>query len=55
MQLTSALVKHELDVAERLEPRAEARLRPPYAFRDRAHASALERVQVQDAVGLPQP
>src|SRR5262249_37601801 len=54
VQLTPALMQHELHVAERLEPRSEAGLRPPDALRDRAHPSALERVEVQHAVGLPQ-
>ena len=42
----------ELDVRERLEPRAEARLRLADALRDRADAAAVERVEVEDAVGL---
>ena len=55
MQLARALVEQKLDVGERLEPRAEARLRLADAFRDRAHAPAIERVQVEDPVGLAEP
>ena len=55
LQLAGALVQHQLDVRERLEPRAEARLRPPHALRDRADAAAVGRVDVQDAVGLAEP
>src|SRR5205823_9307868 len=36
LELTSTLVEHQLDVAERLEPSSEARLRLSDALRDRA-------------------
>ena len=52
VQLAGALVEEQLDVRERLEPRAEARLRLADALRHRAHAAAVERVQVEDAIGL---
>src|SRR5581483_6498965 len=52
LELARALVEHQLDVRQRLEPRAEARLRLPHAFCDRADPPALARVQVQDPVGL---
>ena len=41
VQLAGALVEEELDVRERLEPRAEARLRLADALRDRADAAAI--------------
>ena len=52
VQLARALVEHQLDVRERLEPRAEARLRLAHALRDRTDPTALGRVQVEDAIGL---
>ena len=55
LQLAGALVQHQLDVRERLEPAAEARLRPPHALRHRADAAAVGGVDVQDAVGLAEP
>ena len=45
-------MQHQLDVRERLEPRAEARLRLPDALRDRADPPAVARVEMQDPVGL---
>ena len=51
-ELAAAVVHHQLDVGERLEARAEARLRAPDALRHRADSAVLERVQVQDPVGL---
>ena len=45
----------QLDVRERLEPRAEAGLRLADALRDRADAAAVERVEVEDAIGLAEP
>ena len=39
----------------RLEAGAEARLCPPHPLRDRADASAVGRVDVQDPVGLAEP
>ena len=52
LQLAAALVEHELDVAERLEAGAEPRPRLPSALGDRAHAPTLERVEMEDAIGL---
>src|SRR5439155_14259261 len=54
-QLAGAAVEHHLDVRERLETPSEARLRLADPFRDRAEAARGERVEVQDAVGLPEP
>ena len=51
-ELPSPLVEHELDVAERLQPRAEARLRLAHALGYRAHPPALQGVEVEDAVRL---
>ena len=48
-------MEHELDMRERLEPRPEARLRLADALRDRADASAVCRVQVEDAIRLAEP
>src|SRR5712692_10417487 len=45
-------MEEQLDVAERLEPPAEPRLRAPDALRDRPDPAAVGRVQVQDSVGL---
>ena len=52
VQLARALVEHQLDVAERLEPGAEARLRLADALGDRADPAAIERVEVEHTVGL---
>ena len=52
LELPAALVQHQLDVTERLEPRAEARLRLAHALRDRADTPAVERVEVEHAVRL---
>jgi hypothetical protein len=52
LELPAALVQEQLDVAERLQPAAEARARLANALGDRADAPLLERVQVEDAVGL---
>ena len=41
VQLAGSLVEHQLDVRERLEPRAEARLRLAHALRHRADPPAL--------------
>ena len=45
-------VEQELDVRERLQPPAEARLRLPDALRDGADAAPVGRVEVEHAVGL---
>ena len=55
VQLARALMEHELDVRERLEPCAEVRLRLAHSFGDGADAAAIERVEVEDAVGLAEP
>ena len=55
LQLAGALVEHQLDVRERLEPAAEARLRAPDALRDRADAATVGGVDVEHAVGLAEP
>src|SRR4051794_12454145 len=55
LQVAVALVKQDLDVAERLEPGTEPGLRLPDALRDGADPPAVEAVEVEDAVGLPQP
>ena len=55
VQLARALMEHELDVRERLEPRAEAGLRLADPFGDGAYAPAVVRVEVEDAVGLAEP
>ena len=52
LQLAGALMEHELDVRERLEPAAEAGRRLADTLRNGSDAAALERVQVEDAVGL---
>jgi len=52
LQVAAALVQHELDMAQRLEPRAEARLRLPHALGDGAHPTAVERVEVENAIGF---
>ena len=52
MQLPAALVQHERDVAERLEPRPDARTGAPHALGDGADAAARRRVEVKHAVGL---
>ncbi len=52
VQLAGALVQEKRDVRQRLEARAEARLRLPDALRDRTDAAALARVEVEDAVGF---
>jgi hypothetical protein len=46
LQLTAPLVEEQLDMAERLESRAEARLRLPHALGHSSHAAAFEGVEV---------
>ena len=53
VQLAGALMQEELHMRERLEPRAEARLRLAHALRDRADAAAVGRVQVEDRSASP--
>ena len=55
MQLSRALMEEELDMGKRLEPRAEARLRLAHALRDRSYPSAVEGVEMEDAIGLAEP
>ena len=52
VQLARALVQHQLGVRQRLEPRAEARLRLAHALRDRADPSAFAGIDMQDAIRL---
>src|SRR5262245_60829946 len=54
-QLAAPLVEHQLDVTQRLEPPAEPGLRAPDPLGDRADATELERVQVEDAIRLAEP
>ena len=51
-QLAAALVEHEVEAEERLEPAAEAAARAPHALGDRADPAAVRGVEVQDPVGL---
>jgi hypothetical protein len=53
-ELSSAFVKEKLDVAQRLQPGAESRLRTAHPLRDRAEAAPVERVEVKNPVGLPE-
>jgi glutaredoxin 3 len=48
-------VEHQLDVGERLQARAESRLRLADTLGDGADTPAVEGVQVQHPVGLPEP
>jgi hypothetical protein len=48
-------VEDELDVAERLEPAAEAGRRSADALCKRSRAAAVERVEVKHSVGLSEP
>ena len=52
LQLARPLMQEQLDMAQRLQPRAEARLRSPDTFCHSADATPLERVEVKDAVCL---
>ena len=52
LELAAALVQHQLDVAERLEPRTEARLRLAHALGHRSDPPAVERVEVEHAIRL---
>src|SRR5436189_3490610 len=52
LELAEALVQVQRDVRERLEPRAQPRLRLPDPLGDRADPPPLERVEVEDPVGL---
>ena len=51
-EVAAPLVEDHVQPEARLEPAAEARLRPAHALGDRAQAPALRGVEVQDAVGL---
>ena len=55
LELAASLVQDQLAVAQRFQPGAEARFRLTHAFRDRSHPAAVERVEVQHAIGLAQP
>ena len=52
VELAAAVMEDELDVRERLEPPAEPRLGLPHPFRHRAYPAAVERVEMEDAIGL---
>ena len=52
LELARALVEHQLDVRERLEPPSEARLRLPNALGDGPDPAAVARVEVEHPVGL---
>ena len=54
-ELAAPLVKVQRDVAERLEPGADARAGAPGSLRDRTDPSALRREQVEDPVRLAEP
>jgi hypothetical protein len=45
-------MKEKLDVAQRLQPGAESRLRTAHPLGDRAESAPVERVEVKDPVGL---
>ena len=49
-QVAAALVEHEVEPEERLEPAAEARARLAHAFGDRAQAAPGRGIQVEDPV-----
>ena len=51
-QVAAALVEHEVEAEERLQPAAEARARAAHALGDRADSAAIRGIEVQDAVGL---
>ena len=51
-EVALAVVEHHMQAEIRLEPTAEAAARAPHALRDRADASAMRRVEMQDPVGL---
>ena len=55
LELATPLVEDELDVRERLQTGAEARLRLADALGDGAHPPSVLRVDVQDAVSLAEP
>src|SRR5437773_5421811 len=55
LQRARALIQHQLDVRERFEPRAEPGLRLADSLRDGTDASAVEGVDVQDAIGFAEP
>src|SRR6185437_6487232 len=54
LQLARSLMEHQVDVRERLEACAEPRFRLADPFCHRADSSTLERIEVEDAVGLAQ-
>ena len=51
-QVAAALVEHEVEAEERLQPAAEARARAAHALGDRADSAAIRGIEVQDAVGF---
>src|SRR5205085_567182 len=55
LELAAAAVENELDVRERLEPGAEARLRLAHPLGDRADAAVSLGVEVEDAIRFSEP
>ena len=55
VELTRPVVQQDVDMRQRLETRTEPRFRLPDSLRDRADATAIERVEVQNAVRLAEP
>ena len=51
-QVAAALVEHEVEAEERLQPAAEARLGLAHALGDRAHPPAMRGIEVEDPVRL---
>ena len=54
-ELAAPLVKVQRDLAERLEPGADARAGAPDSLRDRTDPAALRREQMEDPVCLAEP
>ena len=52
LQLAAPLMEDELDVAERLEPSAEAGRRPADPLCECPDTASVERIEVKYAVGL---
>ena len=55
VKLALTLVQHDLDVRERLQPGAEARLGLADPLGHGADATALEAVEMEHTIGLAQP
>src|SRR5581483_10480712 len=52
VELAAAAMEEQLYVRQRLEPPTEARAGTADAFRDRADTTAVERIEVENAIGL---